>query len=266
MTVTAQGVTESGYLITANLGANRFMSEDAGAAFSGTSCPVDEWGELALIKTANVAPTVPDVSSAKVAPTVGVGAYPMPGGYSGSISGCGQPNVPGVVSQATGAGPVGYTPVEDACQIKYSNWPSTGTTITNEGLAGSAYNAVASANKYQLQPSGAAGWVTSLDGASVYIPHGSVIDNPSSGFTVEMMFSLNGSTAGGGSEYVYYKNNFRIYFVCYGQSIYLYRVTTDGYRYIATSIGTRGGSQFQGAFLFVQITWDGRMEITPCGI
>ena len=49
---------------------------------------------------------------------------------------------------ATIPGEAAATAHESNCQVKYSKWPSTGTTITNQGLGGSAYNGKATANRY----------------------------------------------------------------------------------------------------------------------
>lgn len=66
---------------------------------------------------------------------------------------------------------------ETNCRIKYSLWPTTGTTVTNEGLAGAPYNGTADENHYHLLPSGAKSFRFDDAGDIVTIPSGSEINN-----------------------------------------------------------------------------------------
>jgi hypothetical protein len=68
-------------------------------------------------------------------------------------------------------------PIEDACVVKFSTWPPTGTTITNEGSAGAGYNGTAADNDYALQSTGATSFVFNDTTDIVQVPHGTPVDN-----------------------------------------------------------------------------------------
>jgi hypothetical protein len=74
--------------------------------------------------------------------------------------------------------PVSPTAVGTNCQVKYSTWPPTGVTITNEGVAGAGYNGAAADNDYLLQPSDATSFVYDNTTDVVIIPAGAAINNP----------------------------------------------------------------------------------------
>ena len=66
---------------------------------------------------------------------------------------------------------------EGNCVVKFSTWPSSGTAVTNEGSAGSGYNATLSSNKYVALPHATAQKSTA-SGDYIDVAHGSAINNP----------------------------------------------------------------------------------------
>jgi hypothetical protein len=78
---------------------------------------------------------------------------------------------------------------EDRCIVKYSNYPTTGTTVTNEGIGGVTYNGTANDNNYSSLPSGATCFAFNNTTDAVVIPSGGVKTN--SPFTIELVFYLN---------------------------------------------------------------------------
>ena len=83
---------------------------------------------------------------------------------------------------------------ESNCQVKYGTWPSSGTTITNQGLGGSAYNGKAVENDYVVLPSGATAFALNNATDNITVPHGKAIDNLNT-FTFEFVFRLDKDTA-----------------------------------------------------------------------
>ena len=205
---------------------------------------------------------VPNISAAKVAPAVGVGVNcVVKGGSTPPPSSA--PSPCALLLQSTGSNPTPTAPVEDACQIKFADWPVSGTAITNAGIAGASYNGVSSVNSTVTEPSGATAWVSVSDTKSVYIPHGSVIDNPTI-FTLEIMVYFAGYATQGHSDLFVKVNGFDLYLSNYGAAIYIYRVTTDGSRYCSCGLtAATSGTAVQGSF-YIQLAWDStNMANTP---
>jgi len=76
---------------------------------------------------------------------------------------------------------------ETNCIVKFSSWPTTGTTITNHGTAGSGYNGTAYDNDYTVLPSGATAFAFDTSDDLITIPHGTAINNFSL-ITLEFIF------------------------------------------------------------------------------
>lgn len=78
---------------------------------------------------------------------------------------------------------------ETDCVVKYSDWPSSGATVTNNGTGGATYNGTAEdADNYWVYQSGATCFYYSEEGDYVTIPAGI---STSAAFTVEALIDFD---------------------------------------------------------------------------
>ena len=140
-------------------------------------------------------------------------------------------------------------PIEDACVIKFADWPATGVTITNEGSAGATYNGTTADNDYALQSTGATSFVFNDTTDYLSVPHGTPVDNLGA-HTWEFGFQYNVLRTG----YVFYKGGSYYCAISASGTFTLRRLdTAGGSNYYQYTIGIT----FKvGSFYDIQVAWD----------
>ena len=125
-------------------------------------------------------------------------------------------------------------PVEDACVIKLSDWPQTGTTVINKGSG--AYNGTTTDNDFEVLPSGATSFHFDAVDDIISLPSGSSIVN--SAHTVEIIFRLDSLTSNG--VFPFFTNGAGEYFLLNGPDQggvngYAIKLAPDWSNYISSS-------------------------------
>jgi hypothetical protein len=171
------------------------------------------------------------------------------------------PNVEAVVEQdkeytqatvPTTTSAAARTPHEDACQVKFSTWPTTGVTITNEGRAGGAYNATAADNDYYLLPSGATEFLFDTNTDYISIPHGPAIDNLGA-HTLEFGIYYADNRTGGTFLFGKRGDVFLVAISSGGNRFLIYRFDDGGVAYKSWA----GDYPFSAANVYhIQVAWD----------
>ena len=233
------------------------------------------------VAVATVAPAIglaitqgmpPNVAAATVAPTIGVGvtqgtppdvavAVIMPIVTTAPLGAVFTQTVVPNVAVALVMPTISTTDVDGAivtnCQIEFigDSFPNVGTTLTNRGRGGAAYNAAATTNEYSTLPSSVQAWTTP-NGQTCLIPHGSAVDNLTY-LTVEFLFEAQ-SNPNGYPAHIYKGNDstpcWEIGYKAATSQFYVFRYASDGstYRYYLTPTC----SVTAGMCYLVQVTWD----------
>lgn len=142
-------------------------------------------------------------------------------------------------------------PYETNCVVKYSTWPASGTAVTNEGSAGSAYNGTAYDNDYNLLASGATSFKFDTSTDYINIPKGSAIDNLQA-VTFEYAFYYVGS--GTAATFFWKSNNFYAFINGTGQIVF-YRTDAAGPD-VNCLWHTPTNTIVTGGWYDIQIAWD----------
>jgi hypothetical protein len=141
------------------------------------------------------------------------------------------------------------TPVEDACQVKFCDWPELGTTVINKGIAGVSYNGTATDNDFEVLASGATCFHLDANTDITTIPTGIV--NTNSPFTMECLFNLDVS---GTPSVILLSINWNFYAIINPGWSYIikYNPAFDGYKaWVWTT-----DSAPEGEWTYLQIAWD----------
>ena len=150
---------------------------------------------------------------------------------------------------------------EANCIVKFSTWPASGTAVTNEGSAGSSYNATLSSNKYVALSSGFTAQKQTAVSDYITVPHGAGIDNvPNSVATWEIIFRWD--TVSYAPYVIFFEKGTGTDSAFYGLGLYYYKAgnllaierdktsSTDG------AAWTCPFTPALGEWYDIQITWD----------